>query len=1064
MSEDFKSKDYTLEKHLRFLCNEDPDYEMLYSIWDLNKNNLSKGLSVVPTVFPNYSVHDATHSMKIVNNIQCFLGEDRIKRLGATDTFLILMAGLTHDIGMILTYKMISKEWQKDNFKRDLENFLKSSDDVISEAAKLLLDFKHPKKEDSKDGFKWALEIKNAVTILTAEIFRSKHANQSAEYLTSNEEFKKLAEDFHFKQLPNRFMDLLAKVAYLHGACFEEVMSSLYQTANGFKGDYIHPRFIACMLRLGDLLDFDSDRFNPYFIATLKEMPETSLMHQQKHASVKHMLISPNSIEAELDCNDEDVYRISRSWFDWLEDEVSRQSREWTRISPIDLGGLPPVMSKNSVRILFNGIQARPEFLNLKFRMSQQKIFNIIQGGSIYKEPNLSFIREIVQNALDASKIQLWKDIESGFYDSFFVEENKKIEQIEYPNDIMPAIYRQYPVELTMSWKDENKSILHFECSDRGTGISEKDLLRMTNYVGESRFKDKGYSDFYEKIPYWLKPTAAFGIGLQSIFYMASSFEVETSYPGETKKRIIFKSSADDQYSYISKKNIEMKRGTTIKVDIKKEKFLDLIGNIDNFNIIINDEYDIAYIGIIDNYIRTTFSKIENLPFKYNSLCKENDIKINYDIKNNKESSTVNNCRISYIKLNDDLAFHIYEKQIGSTLILHFNDSITEPECLYQGHNDNEKNDLFIRDIIISETTLNSDKTSYFKIHWNINSYPSNLVVDLSRDRISHMAEHSLKDSLFNVVIPNIMGNLNQMFINYLSNANIFVGKEEYEEQIRIQYLNFCLTAIIFKNKDVLANIKYQYLDINIDPYLISCNGTSVRASSLIKSKELYIVHYDSYITEDPDFEQYKDDYENKEELDYYDKQEIHDLIYEKYHEILANEIILWNYGFESNYFDDFVSSAYVCSEIIKSSSSLKIYKLKIFDLQEIEYVKIKCLDEYLDSIIHFSNYMTMIYGLDKYKDIVIYCPNNFSDYMKPKFCQSCILIKFPDENEISKYFKGKDETQCKNILKENIYNFITNNLIKYVRLHNLNKDVTDEQIKNGYVDLLYDTFKNERV
>lgn len=128
-------------------------------------------------------------------------------------------------------------------------------------------------------------------------------------------------------------------------------MNQLYQEANGYKGDYIHPRFIAYMIRLGDLLDFDNNRFNPYSKIGLKEIPETSILHEQKHASVKHMLISPNSIEAELDCSNEEVYRVSRSWFDWLEKEVSNQSREWTNITPRNLGGLPPVINKGNIKI-----------------------------------------------------------------------------------------------------------------------------------------------------------------------------------------------------------------------------------------------------------------------------------------------------------------------------------------------------------------------------------------------------------------------------------------------------------------------------------------------------------------------------------------------------------------------------------------------------------------------------------------------------------------------------------------------------------------------------------------
>lgn len=270
---------YTLEKHLKYLSDNDKEYELLYSIWDLNKKNLTQGLNVVSANYPNYSLHDSSHTYSIIDNIQSLLGIDRIKRLGATDTFLLLMASLTHDIGMILTYNMIGKEWDKEDFQSTLNDFAKNDDKIISDAAKLLLSYGQKDDLDKAKTYIWALEVKNAVTIITAEIFRDKHNIISSDYLINDSEFKKLAENFHSEQLPNRFMDLLANVALLHGKGFDEVMSNLYYKADGFQGDYIHPRFIACMLRLGDLLDFDSNRFNAYANASLREMPDTSKSH-----------------------------------------------------------------------------------------------------------------------------------------------------------------------------------------------------------------------------------------------------------------------------------------------------------------------------------------------------------------------------------------------------------------------------------------------------------------------------------------------------------------------------------------------------------------------------------------------------------------------------------------------------------------------------------------------------------------------------------------------------------------------------------------------------------------
>ena len=221
------NKNYTLEKHLRFLSSTDKDYELLYSIWELNKKNLSQGLNLVSSSFPHYSAHDISHSMTIINNIQCLLGEERIKHLGATDTFLILMACLTHDIGMILTYKIIEEEWGKENFRNVLENLAQNDDSVISKNAKLLLFHNKNLDNQKPDDFKWALEIKNAVIVLTAEIFRNNHAKQSANYLLSNEEFKRLADNFYSEQLPNRFIELLANIALLHGENFSDVMTRL---------------------------------------------------------------------------------------------------------------------------------------------------------------------------------------------------------------------------------------------------------------------------------------------------------------------------------------------------------------------------------------------------------------------------------------------------------------------------------------------------------------------------------------------------------------------------------------------------------------------------------------------------------------------------------------------------------------------------------------------------------------------------------------------------------------------------------------------------------------------
>ena len=1026
------TKNYTLEKHLKSLADNDKDYEPLYSIWSLNKKNLTQGLNMVSSSFPNYSVHDISHSITIVDNIQCFLGEDRIKRLGATDTFLILMAGLTHDIGMILTYKMLEKEWEKDGFLKTLDYYSKSDDLIISDAAKLVLKYGEEKK--AEDGYKWALEIKNAVVLISAEIFRNKHAKQSSEDLIFNTEFRELADNFYSKQLPRRFVDLLAKVALLHGESFEDVMSHLYQRANGLKGDYIHPRFIACMIRLGDLLDFDSNRFNAFSNATIKEMPETSVLHQQKHASVKHMLVSPTSIEAELDCHDEKVYRVARSWFDLLEKEVNMQSREWTNIAPEDLGGLPPVISKDCIRILYNGIQAKPELLNLKFAMSQQKIFNILQGGGIYKEPGFAFIREIVQNAFDASKIQMWNDINAGIYESFFKERRTDIYKIDFPDDIPTSIYKQYPVTLSVKWKDKGKKVLHFECSDHGTGISEKALIRMTQHVGESYEKDSGYEKLYDSMPCWLRPTAAFGIGLQSVFFVSQTFEVETSYPGETTKRIIFRSAADNQYSSIIEENIEHKRGTTIKVDVPKDRFEEVFGTSFSWDIldsvdVFRGEGDNLYLAKIDDFVRKTFNGINYQTFIYESENPERSFTRQSESENKGE---IMNNEYKLLVTNEEgfLVFNISEKKYGSSFVVWFDNQFDK---------DRFKKIIMLRDVLVANAHRYYWKTEYLGYKWNLCNQTTDKIVDLSRDNLTHNGNQWVANTLLNDLLPNILNLIVDKFHDELKKKNNDLSN------INIQYFNYCLTASACK----INPYDFSFLKkIELPKNIVSYNKKNIKADKLFNNQSVYLIRG------------YKTNGQNMI------LPEIQSKLEEKYKKELSNKILIWG----GDYLHSMLLFNYVCKEIVIYEDDCKIYKLEKDNSDVKKPIPVECNENKYLQALENSRYHDCtrgsIYGLKQYSRIVVK-KNHISGFEHfPDYSTCCIYSPFSETGQIEELMnktKDLDNDKVSDIIRNKLTEYITPYLMQVIIDDNINEKITEDEIREEYVSMISDFIKTKR-
>lgn len=109
---------YKLEQHLAEICNSNATYANLLSVWNINKKMCQDVLSTVVMNYPHYTKHDISHCEAIITNIEMLLGEDAIKVLSPTDTWLLLHAAYLHDIGMVIECKKIEKKiGNRKNFK-----------------------------------------------------------------------------------------------------------------------------------------------------------------------------------------------------------------------------------------------------------------------------------------------------------------------------------------------------------------------------------------------------------------------------------------------------------------------------------------------------------------------------------------------------------------------------------------------------------------------------------------------------------------------------------------------------------------------------------------------------------------------------------------------------------------------------------------------------------------------------------------------------------------------------------------------------------------------------------
>jgi HD superfamily phosphodiesterase len=100
-----------LIKHLKKCAENDAIYSPLVYQWGFDEQLIAKALQNVSMYFPHYSCHDESHSRQILVHIERLLGEN-LTKLTATDTWLLLEAAYLHDIGMVVTDKQLSENFE----------------------------------------------------------------------------------------------------------------------------------------------------------------------------------------------------------------------------------------------------------------------------------------------------------------------------------------------------------------------------------------------------------------------------------------------------------------------------------------------------------------------------------------------------------------------------------------------------------------------------------------------------------------------------------------------------------------------------------------------------------------------------------------------------------------------------------------------------------------------------------------------------------------------------------------------------------------------------------------
>ena len=497
-------------------------------------NDLAPLLVWRPIGLEEYTDHDLNHCYRVAQAIGSILPDDFI--LNYNELNILIYSIVFHDLGMWTKKCEIESALSDDEFMRFFSN--NSSHERIQQAI------------DSPDPFE-----KNVGYVLLRQIVaqynRIKHACRTNHILTAQNQYDGIIS----RRIPDEYLPLIGIVCAAHDWSDDDVLNSelldeyRLTTTDYFCNDedlIVDVRLMAFLLRIGDLLDLDQRRISRIVWQYLDKLSSESEAHWRKHSCLHFKKLSPNEIVIEGNFNYDrygsvctEAYHLATKWCDYLKVEVQtlqkalHSPQRYSMKSGRRMGDL--YIDTSGVKgtgILFTN--------NLSFLMDKTRIIEIL-GDEIYDDKS-AFIRELIQNALDATRTQVIADYRSGKFPGYHNLDERV--PYDWPKDI--AGKEEYSIKISYGTEyrtidKQNRQLYFFEITDQGIGMTIDQIKKYFLQIGKSYYKSNEF-----KTKYSHSSISRFGIGFLSCLLIGKDIQVVTkSRESDTGLKLIMDNTTD---------------------------------------------------------------------------------------------------------------------------------------------------------------------------------------------------------------------------------------------------------------------------------------------------------------------------------------------------------------------------------------------------------------------------------------------------------------------------------------------------------------------------------------
>lgn len=516
-------------------------------------------LAYVPATFPHYTDHTIRHSVEIVRQLSLLLFEDGspgpVVRLSAAEAYVLVSAALLHDAGMTAsdTEKkqiLTSPEWS--GFLAEDEDRKARWESIVAlRAAAATV----PAGQDQALGLYFAADLETRY--LLGDFIRARHAVRSANVV--------LADSLSLLVGMNDpvLTRIVSSVCNAHGLTHEALDDpNSYPLTEDVQFGRVQTRLMAILLRLGDLLDVSYERACPLaYTLMIGSLPHNSEPHWTQFGRIQSRSTRPDEIRLSALCHTSDEHRILLDWFQAIEDEVERsfgllsgtETVAWTPPRARVHGANPTLIVRPSADAKYVPSQWR-------FELDASAVFTLL-SKDLYNAPEV-FIRELLQNAFDASRCQLYDELSPD-------------RRPAYPQHAPAELREALAIDVSLTTDAESgQQVLTVE--DRGLGMDAAVIERFMLQVGRSYYTSAEF-----RTRYGFVPTSRFGVGLLSTFAVSDLIEIDTykeSAPSPEPLKV--KLTGPRKY-LIREPGTRTTRGTRVRVNLRtplaKGQLLDLV-------------------------------------------------------------------------------------------------------------------------------------------------------------------------------------------------------------------------------------------------------------------------------------------------------------------------------------------------------------------------------------------------------------------------------------------------------------------------------------------------------